>query len=216
MSFSRQVYNLRFFGARGGPPPRGCPRRILSLILGTLQGVASRRNKSQQTFYLHIDTGTFEVAMRRSQKQKSWKRTAIKTATDSFRRILSSSRSDLPCIQCFFRTFSGCLMAVFAVTIWKESTYTCTSFRAIGSFPGIKSATLTWWLFGPTVRLHRSLYTVEIFPLKAREARNNLLWRVNPRKTARLGLCQGLTQTRQRMPRIAFDCADYLIYVHLL
>jgi hypothetical protein len=66
----------------GGRTPRGCPRRILSLILGTLQGVASRRNKSQKTFYLHIDTGKFEVAMRRSQKQKSWKRTAIKTATD--------------------------------------------------------------------------------------------------------------------------------------
>jgi hypothetical protein len=65
----------------GVEPPRGCPRRILSLILGTLQGVASRRNKSQQASYLHTDTSTFEVAMRRSQKQKSWKRTAIKTAT---------------------------------------------------------------------------------------------------------------------------------------
>src|SRR5271157_4446568 len=61
--------------------------RILSLISGTLQGTASRRNKSQQASYLHTDTGTFEVAMRRSRKQKSWKRTAIKTATDSFRRI---------------------------------------------------------------------------------------------------------------------------------
>jgi hypothetical protein len=66
---------------RGVEPPRGCPRRILSLILGILQGVASRRNKPQQASYLHTYTGPFEVAMRRSQKQKSWKRTAIKTAT---------------------------------------------------------------------------------------------------------------------------------------
>jgi hypothetical protein len=176
--------------------------------------------------------------------------------------FLSGSRSDLLHVQCFFRTFSGCLMAVFAVTRWKISTYNCTNFRAIRSFPGIKSATLTWWPFSPTVRLHRSPYTVEISPLKAREARNislmrvchpsplarraaitsasnriltasfgdflfaphgtasaardNLLWSVNPRKRARLGLCQGLTQTRQHMLRIAFDCAGYLIYVHLL
>ena len=69
-------------------------------------------------------------------------------------------------------------MAVFAVTSWKISTYTCTNFRAIRSFPGIKSATLTWWLFGPTVRLHRSPYGVESFPLKARNARNASLMRV--------------------------------------
>lgn len=69
-------------------------------------------------------------------------------------------------------------MAVCAVTSWEISTYTCTSFRAIRSFPGIKSATLTWWLFGPTVRLHRSPYAVEIFPLKARNARNASLMRV--------------------------------------
>ncbi len=30
----------------------------------------------------------------------------------------------------------------------------------------------------------------------ASAARNNLLWRVNPRKRGRLGLCQGLTQPR--------------------
>ena|SRR5271157_5845020 len=111
--------------------------RILSLISGTLQGTASRRNKSQQASYLHTDTGTFEVAMRRSRKQKSWKRTAIKTATDSFRGFLSGSRSDLPHVQCFFRTFSGCLMAVFAVTRWKINTYNGTNFRAIRSLPGI-------------------------------------------------------------------------------
>src|SRR5437764_5046461 len=33
----------------------------------------------------------------------------------------------------------------------------------------------------------------------ASTARNNLLWGVNPRKPARLGLCQGLTQPRQRL-----------------
>ncbi len=53
------------YGAgRGGANPHGRKgRRILSLISDTLQGVASRRSKSQQVFYLHIDIGIFEVAI---------------------------------------------------------------------------------------------------------------------------------------------------------
>ena len=47
----------------GGRTPRAEARRILSLILGILQGVALRRKKSQQAFYLQTDTRTFEIAM---------------------------------------------------------------------------------------------------------------------------------------------------------
>ena len=63
--------------------PTRLPSADLSLILGVLQGVASRRTKSQQASYLHADKSQELVAMRRSQKQKSWERTAIKTATKS-------------------------------------------------------------------------------------------------------------------------------------
>jgi hypothetical protein len=47
----------------GVEPPLAEARRILSLILGILQGVALRRKKSQQAFYLQTDTRTFEIAM---------------------------------------------------------------------------------------------------------------------------------------------------------
>jgi hypothetical protein len=47
----------------GVEPPRGCPRRILSLILRVLQGSALRRKKSHQASYLHTDKRAFEAAM---------------------------------------------------------------------------------------------------------------------------------------------------------
>ena len=46
----------------GGRTPTGRSPADLSLILGILQGVALRRKKSQQAFYLQTDTRTFEIA----------------------------------------------------------------------------------------------------------------------------------------------------------
>jgi hypothetical protein len=61
----REMSNLLIILVPGGgvEPPRPCGRRILSLILGILQGIALRRSKSQQASYLHTDTCMFEVAM---------------------------------------------------------------------------------------------------------------------------------------------------------
>jgi hypothetical protein len=62
---------LNVGAGRGVEPPRGCPRRILSLILGVLQALAPRRTEWQQVSYLLIDISHVLVAIRCSQKQKS-------------------------------------------------------------------------------------------------------------------------------------------------